>query len=202
MVRLEIMKRFGYYLTESGEHDAEYVPYFIKSKYPELIERFNIPLDEYPRRCINQINRWESMRKDLVENTKIEHRLTHEYAANIIKALATDTHYEIAGNVIINNGMITNLPSNACVEVPCLVNGYGIHPCFVGDLPEQCAALNRTNINVQNLTIEAALTLKKEYVYHAALLDPHTSAELSIDDIISLCDDLFEAHKDWLPEYK
>ncbi|MGI6561325.1 MAG: alpha-glucosidase/alpha-galactosidase [Clostridia bacterium] len=201
LVRLEIMKRFGYYLTESGEHDAEYVPYFIKSKYPELIERFNIPLDEYPRRCINQINRWESMRKDLVENTKIEHRLTHEYAANIIKALATDTHYEIAGNVI-NNGMITNLPSNACVEVPCLVNGYGIHPCFVGDLPEQCAALNRTNINVQNLTIEAALTLKKEYVYHAALLDPHTSAELSIDDIISLCDDLFEAHKDWLPEYK
>ena len=201
LVRLEIMKRFGYYVTESSEHNAEYMPYFIKDKYPELIERYHIPLDEYPRRCVNQINRWESMRKSLVEDTKIEHKKSNEYACKIITAIETDTPYSIGGNVI-NNGCITNLPDETCVEVPCLVDGNGVTPCYVGALPQQLAALNRTNVNVQLLTIEAALTLKKEYVYQAALLDPHTSSELSIDHIISLCDDLFEAHKDMLPKYK
>lgn len=201
LVRLEMMKRFGYYVTESSEHNAEYLPYFIKGNYPELIERFNIPLDEYPRRCVNQINRWENMRNELVEDTKIEHKRSNEYACKIIKAIDTDTPYRIGGNVI-NNGCITNLPDDACVEVPCLVDGNGITPCHVGALPQQLAALNRTNINVQLLTIEAALTLKKDYVYQAALLDPHTSSELSIDDIIALCDDLFEAHGDWLPKYR
>jgi alpha-galactosidase len=201
MVRYEIMKRFGYYVTESSEHTSEYLPYFIKSKYPELIERFNIPLDEYPRRCIDQINRWETMRDKLVENKNIEHKRTKEYASYIMEAMETDTPFRIHGNVM-NTGLITNLPKDAAVEVPCMVDRNGVNPCYVGDLPQQLAALNRTNINVQLLTIEAALTLKKEYIYMAAMLDPHTASELSIDDIYSLCDDLIAAHGSWLPQYK
>jgi len=201
MVRYEIMKRFGYYVTESSEHNAEYMPYFIKNRYPELIEKFNIPLDEYPRRCIDQIARWEKMGKELTENKDLTHKRTTEYASYIFEAMETDIPFKIGGNVL-NTGLITNLPDGATVEVPCLVDRSGIVPCFVGDLPEQLAALNRTNINTQLLTLEAALTLKKEHIYHAALLDPHTSAELSIDDIIALVDDLIEAHKGWLPEYK
>jgi alpha-galactosidase len=201
MVRYEIMKRFGYYVTESSEHTSEYLPYFIKSRYPELIERFNVPLDEYPRRCIDQINRWETMRDKLVENKNIEHKRTKEYASYIMEAMETDIPFRIHGNVM-NTGLITNLPKDASVEVPCMVDRNGVNPCYVGDLPQQLAALNRTNINVQLLTIEAALTLKKEYIYMAAMLDPHTSSELSIDDIYSLCDDLIEAHGNWLPQYK
>jgi len=201
MVRFEIMKQFGYYVTESSEHNAEYTPYFIKSKYPELIERFNIPLDEYPRRCVRQIENWKKMREELVNNKALTHKRTHEYASYIMEAMETDVPYKIGGNVL-NTGLITNLPSEACVEVPCLVDRSGITPCYVGKLPPQCAALNMTNINVQLLTIEAALTLKKEYIYHAAMLDPHTSSELSIDDIKAMCDDLIEAHGDWLPKYK
>lgn len=201
MVRYEIMKRFGYYVTESSEHLAEYLPYFIKSKYPELIERFNIPLDEYPRRCEAQIKGWETMREELVNNKELTHSRTNEYASYIMEAMETDQPYKIVANVL-NTGLITNLPEKAVVEVPCLVDRSGISPCYVGDLPEQLAALNRTNINVHLLTLEAALTGKKEYIYQAALLDPHTSAELSIDDIVSLCDDLIEAHGDWLPVFK
>ena len=200
LVRLELMKHFGYYITESSEHNAEYGPYFIKDKYPELIDRFKIPLDEYPRRCVNQINGWNEMRESLLNDSHIEHKKTHEFASYIIQAVIDDKPYRIHGNVL-NTGLITNLPQNACVEVPCLVDRNGINPCYVGDLPEQCAALNRTNINVQLLTIKAAETLKKEYIYMAAMLDPHTTSELSIDDIRSLCDDLIEAHGDWLPKY-
>lgn len=201
MVRYELMKRFGYYITESSEHNAEYHPYFIKDKYPELIERFNIPLDEYPRRCESQIKNWNEMKTELVNNKALMHERTHEYASYIIEAMETDKFYKIGGNVL-NNGLITNLPKEACVEVPCLVDKTGVNPCYVGDLPIQCAALNRTNINVQLLAIEAALTLKKEYIYQAALLDPHTNSELSIDDTIALCDELIAAHGEWLPEYK
>lgn len=200
LVRLEIMKRFGYYVTESSEHTAEYTPYFIKDRYPELIERFRIPLDEYPRRCVEQIKGWNEMRDSLLRDSHIEHQKTHEFASYIIRAVMDDVPYRIHGNVL-NAGLITNLPANACVEVPCLVDRNGVNPCRVGDLPEQCAALNRTNINVQLMTIQAAMTRKKEDIYRAAMLDPHTSAELSIDDIVSLCDDLIEAHGDWLPEY-
>ena len=200
MVRYEIMKRFGYYVTESSEHSAEYTPYFIKDKYPELIERFNIPLDEYPRRCIKNIEKWATQRDELTNNPNLRHELSREYASHIMAAMETNTPYKIGGNVI-NTGLITNLPQNACVEVPCLVDGSGVTPCYVGDLPEQCAALNRTNINEQLLIIEAAKTLKKEYIYQAALMDPHMQSELSIDDIVALCDDMIEAHKGWLPEY-
>ncbi|MDI9478731.1 MAG: alpha-glucosidase/alpha-galactosidase [Bacillota bacterium] len=201
MVRYEIMKHFGYYITESSEHLAEYLPYFIKNRYPELIERFNIPLDEYPRRCVAQIKGWERMREELVNNKDLIHERTIEYASYIMEAMETDQPFKIVANVL-NTGLITNLPEKAIVEVPCLVDSSGISPCYVGDLPEQLAALNRTNINVHLLTLEAALTGKKEYIYQAALLDPHTSAELSIDDIVSLCDDLIEAHGDWLPVFK
>lgn len=201
MVRYEMMKHFGYYVTESSEHNAEYLPYFIKDRYPELIEKFNIPLDEYPRRCVKQIADWEKQRDEIVHNASLTHKRSHEYGSRIIEAMETDVPYSIGGNVM-NTGLITNLPTDCVVEVPCLVDRNGVQPCHVGDLPIQLAALNRTNINVQQLTVEAALTGKKEYIYQAAMLDPHTSAELSIDDIKNLCDDLIEAHGDWLPEYK
>jgi alpha-galactosidase len=201
MVRFELMLKFGYYITESSEHNAEYHPYFIKKNYPELVERFNIPLDEYPRRCVNQIEGWKSMRESLVNDSNLEHCRSHEYASYIFEAIETNKPFKIGANVM-NTGLITNLPKEACVEVPCLVDANGVTPTYVGDLPPQLAALNRTNINTQLLTIEAAITGKRDHIYHAALLDPHTSAELSMDDIVSLCDDLIEAHGTWLPSYK
>lgn len=200
MVRYEMMFNFGYYITESSEHASEYLPYFIKSKYPELIENYNIPLDEYPKRCIDQIEEWKKMRNDLVENKNLQHKRTSEYASYIMEAMETGIPYKIGGNVL-NNGHITNLPREAVVEVPCLVDRNGVTPTYVGKLPEQLAALNRTNINPQLLTIEAAITRKKELIYMAAMLDPHTSAELSMDDIKSMCDDLIEAHEDYLPKF-
>lgn len=201
MVRYELMKHFGYYITESSEHNAEYHPYFIKDKYPELIDRFNIPLDEYPRRCVNQIEEWKTLGQELINNSNIKHERTTEYASYIIEAMETDVPYKIGGNVL-NNGLITNLPKDAVVEVPCLVDATGISPTYIGDLPQQLAALNRTNINTQLLTVEAALNNDKDAIYQAALLDPHTASELSIDDIKSLCDDLIKAHGDKLPKYK
>ena len=200
LVRLEMMKNFGYYITESSEHTSEYLPYFIKNAYPELISRFNIPLDEYPRRCINQIEGWKKMKDEIVHNTDIKHELSHEYAAKIISAAVNDMPIRIHGNVL-NTNLITNLPQNACVEVPCMIDRNGINPCYVGELPEQLAALNRTNINPQLLTIKAAVTLKKEDLYMAAFLDPHTSAELSMDAIKNMCDDLIAAHKGWIPDF-
>ena len=199
LVRYEYIRRLGYYCTESSEHNAEYNNLFIKSKYPELIDRYNIPLDEYPRRCENHIERWFKEKEEYLKG-EITHTKTREYAAGIMNAIVTDEPFEIGGNVI-NNGLIENLPREACVEVPCLVNRQGINPTYVGRLPVQCAAMNMTNINVQLLTIEAAVTKKKETIYQAAMLDPHTSSELSIDDIVSMCDDLIEAHGDYLPKY-
>ena len=200
MVRLELMRRFGYYITESSEHNAEYTPYFIKKSYPELIDRFNVPLDEYPRRCIYQIEDWKKRGHELTKNPTLKHVRSREYASHIMEAMETNVPTRIGGNVL-NNGLITNLPQNACVEVPCLVDKNGVQPTFVGDLPEQCAALNRTNINVQLMAIEAARTLKKDCIYQAVLLDPHAGAELSMDDIVAMCDELIEAHGDWLPKF-
>ncbi len=199
-VRFDYIKNFGYYCTESSEHNAEYNMFYIKSKYPELIERYNIPLDEYPRRCINQIAAWKEDYKKMVEEGVKEHTRSLEYASHIMEAIVTSKPYQIGGNVL-NNGLITNLPAEACVEVPCLINGSGIHPCHVGALPVQCAAMNMTNINVQLLTIEAARTRKKEHIYQAAMLDPHTGSELDIDTIKKMVDDLIEAHGDYLPKY-
>ena len=200
LVRFEYIRRLGYYCTESSEHNAEYNNLFIKSKYPELIEKYKIPLDEYPRRCINQIADWKNSKEEYLGGN-ITHSRTIEYASRIMESMVTDTPYQIGGNVI-NKGLITNLPAEACVEVPCLVNKLGIQPTHIGKLPPQLAAMNMTNINAQLLTIEAAVTKKKEHIYHAAMLDPHTSSELSIDDIVKMCDELIEAEKDWLPEYR
>ena len=201
MVRFDYIDKLGYYCTESSEHNAEYNPFYIKSRYPELIEKFNIPLDEYPRRCVNQIAGWEKERDSILANGEITHERSEEYASYIMEAILTNTLYKIGGNVL-NDGLIDNLPKEACVEVPCLVDASGIKPCHIGALPLQLAAMNSSNIYPQLLTIEAAVTKKKEYIYQAAMMEPHTAAELSIDDIVSLCDDLIEAHKGWLPEYK
>ena len=201
MIRFELLDKFGYYVTESSEHNAEYHPYFIKSQYPELIANYNIPLDEYPRRCVKQIDDWKQMRDDIVNDQNLSHERSHEYGSYIIEAMETNKPFKIGGNVLNTGGLINNLPENAVVEVPCLVDANGVSPTYVGDLPEQLAALNRTNINTQLLTIEAALTKSKSKIYQAAMLDSHTAAKLSINDIISLCDDLIEAHGNWLPEY-
>lgn len=203
MTRFEYIKRFGYHCTESSEHNAEYNPFFIKTRYPELIEKYNIPLDEYPRRCEEQIAQWNKQKEEIFAGGNVTHERSREYASRIIEAMVTDKPYRIAGNVI-NTGLITNLPQNACVEVPCMVDSMGIHPTYVGDLPEQLAAMNRTNINPQLLTIEAAVSKKKSDIYRAAMLDPHTAAELSIDDIVAMCDEMVEAHqaKGYMKEYK
>lgn len=200
-VRMEYIKNFGYYCTESSEHNAEYNMFYIKSKYPELIEKYNIPLDEYPRRCVAQIEGWKKEYAELIKNGVKDHERSNEYASKIMEAIVTGAPTQIGGNVLNTGGLIANLPENACVEVPCLVNGYGIHPCRVGALPVQCAAMNMTNINVQLLTIEAAVTRRKEHIYQAAMLDPHTASELDIDTIKKMVDDLIEAHGDYLPKY-
>lgn len=201
MVRHYMMLTFGYYITESSEHNAEYHPYFIKNLFPELVEEFNIPLDEYPRRCVNQIANWKKQAKDIVHNKKLSHKRTHEYGSYIMEAMETDSPFRIGGNVM-NTGLITNIPRNMAVEVPCMVDRNGVQGCYVGDLPEQCAALNRTNINTHLLTVEAALTKKKENIYMAAMLDPHCRSELTIDQIRKMCDDLIKAHGKMLPKFK
>ena len=201
MVRFDYIDKLGYYCTESSEHNAEYNPFYIKSRYPEMIEEFNIPLDEYPRRCVNQIEGWEKQKNEILADGKITHERSQEYASYIMEAIVTNKPYKIGGNVL-NNGLIPNLPKEACVEVPCLVDGDGINPCYMGELPLQLAAMNASNIYAQLLTIEAAATLKKQYIYNAAMMDPLTGGELNIKDIYAMVDELLEAHKDWLPEYK
>jgi len=203
MVRYDYIKNLGYYCTESSEHNAEYNPWYIKSRYPDLIDRFNIPLDEYPRRCVNQIAGWGEEYARLKDSTSgIKHERSHEYASHIMEALITGVPYKIGGNVLNSGGLIENLPADACVEVPCMVDNYGINPCYVGRLPVQLAAMNMTHVNVHLVAIEAAVTLKRDHVYQAAMLDPHTAAELSLDDIRAMVDDLIAEHGDWLPKYK
>lgn len=200
-VRYEMFLRLGYFVTESSEHFSEYVPWFIKRDRPDLIEKFNIPLDEYITRCENQIAKWEQLRTEL-ENpeTKLPVRRSHEYGSQIIYAMETGQPTVIYGNVK-NDGLIENLPADCTVEVPILIDKNGIQPTKIGRIPPHLAALMQTNINVQSLTVEAAITCKREHIYHAAMLDPHTAAELSLDQIWSLVDDLIEAHGDWLPHY-
>lgn len=232
-VRYEVLRRFGYFVTESSEHFSEYVPWFIKRDRPDLIERFNIPLDEYIRRCEVQLAGWE-VAKDAfeagpgfaVDPAALEAKLraagandgdvawainlatnfdaferSHEYGAQIVHSLETGQPRVIYGNVA-NHGLIDNLPAGCCVELPCLVDKNGIQPTRIGSLPPHLAALMQTNINVQALTVEAALTGKREHIYHAAMLDPHTAAELDLDQIVALVDELIEAHGEWLPAYR
>lgn len=200
MVRYDYIDKFGYYCTESSEHNAEYNPYYIKPNYPDLIEAFNIPLDEYPRRCERQIEEWSEQREGILAGGSVTHERSREYASRIIEAIVTGEPYQIGGSVI-NNGLISNLPDEACVEVPCLVNSSGIHPTFIGQLPTQLAALNTSNINPQLLTIEAAHTRDRQKIYQAAMLDPHTAAVLSLEDIVKMCDELIEAHGEFMKDY-
>ena len=200
MVRFEYIKRLGYYCTESSEHNSEYNMFYIKDKYPNLIADYNITLDEYPRRCIEQIANWAKQRDEILANGEVTHTRSKEYASYIMEAMVTNNPYKIGGNVL-NTGLIDNLPADACVEVPCLVDSSGVTPCHMGKLPVQLAAMNMTNINVQLLTIEAAVTKKKDHIYQAAMLDPHTGSELSIDDIVKMVDELIEVHGDWMPKY-
>jgi alpha-galactosidase len=199
--RYDLFARFGYFVTESSEHLSEYVPWFIKRDRPDLIARYNIPLDEYITRCETQIDAWEAIRQLLEDETiALSVERTHEYGAYIIHSLETGQPRVVYGNVA-NDHLIDNLPQGACVEVPCLVDRNGIQPTRVGALPPQLAALMLTNVNVQSLTVEAALTGRREHIYHAAMLDPHTAAELDPEQIYALVDDLIAAHGDWLPTY-
>ena len=193
MVRFDYIEKLGYYCTESSEHNAEYNPFYIKAGRDDLIEKFNIPLDEYPRRCINQIANWQKQKEEIMNGGNIQHTRSHEYASRIMEAIWTNTPLKIGGNVL-NNGCISNLPREACVEVPCLVDNNGVTPTYVGDLPLQLAAMNCSNIYPQLLTIEAARTGKIEHLYQAAMMDPHTGAQLSTDEIVAMCNDLVEAH--------
>lgn len=201
LVRYEMLKRTGYFVTESSEHFSEYGPWFIKRDRPDLIEKFNIPLDEYITRCETQLEKWSKMRAEYEGAGPIAHKRSQEYASRIILGHQTGNPEVIYGNVP-NHGLIENLPEGCCVEVPILVDKNGLQPTAIGTLPIQLAAMMQTNINVQALTVEAAITRKREYIYHAAMLDPHTSAELDLDQIWHLVDDLIEAHGDWLPEYQ
>ncbi|WP_196258979.1 alpha-glucosidase/alpha-galactosidase [Pelagibacterium limicola] len=199
-VRYEMMTRLGYFVTESSEHFAEYVPYFIKEGREDLIEKYGIPLDEYPKRCIEQIERWSKQAEQYRNTDTIKVEESHEYASSIVNSVWTGEPSVIYGN-IRNNGCITSLPANCAAEVPCLVDSMGIQPTYIGELPPQLAALMRTNINVQELTVRALMTENREHIYHAAMMDPHTAAELDLDQIWTLVDDLLAAHGDMLPEW-
>ena len=199
-VRYEMMKRVGYFATESSEHFAEYVPWFIKSGREDLIEKFGIPLDEYPKRCVEQVEEWQNQLEEFTSKDKIDVPNSVEYASQIINSVWTGDPSTIYGN-ISNKGFIPDLPDGCAVEVPCLVNAKGIHPNQVTDIPPQLTAIMRSNINVQELTVEALISQDRQYVYHAAMMDPHTGAELDLEQIWLMVDDLLEAHEDWLPEF-
>ena len=199
-VRYEMMTRLGYFVTESSEHFAEYTPYFIKDGRDDLIERFGIPLDEYLKRCIEQVERWGQTVEEYRRAERIEVKASHEYASSIVNAVWTGEPAVIYGNVR-NDGLISSLPEGCAVEVPCLVDASGIQPTRIGALPPQLAALMRTNINVQELTVAALMTENRDHIYHAAMLDPHTAAELDLDQIWNLVDDLIAAHGEWLPAW-
>ena len=202
-VRYELLEHFGFFVTESSEHFAEYGPWFIKDGRDDLIERFNVPLDEYPRRCEAQLAEWDALRADLEGGGTVATARSHEYGADIIRACETGVPFRFNGNVpnrVRDGLLIDNLPADCCVEVPCVAGAGGIEPEPVGALPRQLAALIQTNVNVQGLTVEAALTGRREAVHQAAMLDPHTAAELSLDEIAALVDELLDAHGDWIPE--
>lgn len=199
-VRYEMLTRLGYFVTESSEHFAEYTPWFIKRDRPDLIERFGIPLDEYPKRCVEQIARWKREAESLKAADRVEVRPSHEYASEIVNSVVTGEPSVIYGN-IGNRGFIPQLPEGSAVEVPILVDAMGLQPTVVNDIPPQLIALMRTNVNVQELTVQALLTENPEHIYHAAMLDPHTAAELDLDQIWALTSELLAAHGDWLPAW-
>ncbi len=201
MVRFEYIDKLGYYCTESSEHNAEYNPFFIKPGYPELVEQYHIPLDEYPRRCVNQIREWKELGEKLMSDPHLRHTRSKEYASYIMEAMVTNKPYTIGGNVLNTGHLIADFPEQACVEVPCVVDGMGIHPTRVGSLPPVLAAMNMTNINTQLLTIEAAHSRRKEDILRAVMLEPRCAAILSIDDMAKMVDELLVAHGPYMAMY-
>ena len=201
LVRFDYIRNLGYYCTESSVHHAEYNPFYIKKNYPELIERFKIPLDDYLRRCERNINRWRTEYEQIKAGATQERERSREYGSRIMEAVATDVPFTFNGNVLNTGFLVANLPEKACVEVPIIADGKGLHPQKMGELPLQCAALCMGRVNVDLLTIEAAHSHKLEDVYHAAMFDPHTAAELDIDSIKKMVDELIEAHGDYLPKF-
>ena len=197
-VRYEVMDQLGYFCTESSEHLAEYVPWFIKDGRADLIETFGIPLDEYPKRCEEQQAEWAEQARTLTDGIKVER--SHEFAADIMNAVVTNEPYEMYGN-LINTGQLPQLPLGAAVETPCMVTSNGVQPTQVTDIPPQLVALMRTQINVQELTVRALIDQNPDHIYHAAMLDPHTAADLDLRQIRAMVDDLLTAHVDWLPEW-
>ena len=202
-VRFEMLRRTGYFVTESSEHMAEYVPYFLKRE--DLVRRFDIPLDEYIRRSEQNLQTFEQTRQEVERGEPIEMRRSHEYAAYIIRAIEANADWSFNGNVPNSPdgrtaALIPNLPADAVVEVPCLVNGAGVLPCHAGALPAHLAGLNRSHVTVHQLAVEAALTGSRDALYHAVMLDPHTASVLSLDEIWALTDDLIEAHGPALPD--
>ena len=199
-VRYEMLRRLGYFVTESSEHFAEYTPYFLKRGRPDLIERFEVPVREYVRRCENQIAEWDELRTRLETGVELmELPPSNEFAPQIIHSLETGAEREVYVNVP-NHGLIDNLPTGCIVEVPATVDGKAVTPTVVGKLPPHLAALIGTNIAPQQLTVEALKTGRRDHVYHAAMLDPHTAAELDLEQIWSLVDALIEGHGDFIPE--
>lgn len=198
-VRFEMLKRLGYFVTESSEHNAEYCPYFIKDQ--KLIEKYKIPINEYIRRCKINLKEFESTKQSIVEGKELHVNMSEEYAGSIINSIVSGENSQINGNVL-NTGLITNLPTNCCVEVPCLINKNGIQPTHIGKIPEQLASYNRTNINVQNLVVEAVLLNNKKLIYQAVMLDPLCSSMLNLDAMDQMVNELFEAHKELIPYFK
>jgi alpha-galactosidase len=201
-VRFEMMRRLGYFVTESSEHMAEYVPYFIKR--PEEVERLDIPIDEYVTRSARNLEKFEETRREVESGAPIEMRLSHEYAAYIIRAIEANQDWSFNGNVPNSMdrrsaALIPNLPADSIVEVPCLVNRAGLQPCHAGELPAQLAALNRSHISVHQLAVEAALQGNRDALYQAVMLDPHTASVLTVDEMWRMTDELIEAHGDALP---
>ncbi len=196
-VRFELMRRFGYYVTESSEHNAEYVPYFLKDD--DLIERYDVPVDEYVRRSEENMTAYAETRRELLAGEEFPLGRSVEYGSLIIHSMVTGEARAIYGNVK-NAGLVTNLPEGCCVEVPVLVDGTGLRPCHTGDLPPQCAATCAPHTAVQNLTVRAALEGRRDHVHHAAMLDRHAPSVLSLDEIAAVVDELIEAHGDALPE--
>ena len=200
-VRYEVLKKLGYFVTESSEHFAEYTPWFIKSHQKDLIRKFDIPINEYIRRCEKQILEWDKQEKDMLSNPKIDNNKSVEYASRVILSMITGKKDIIYGNVL-NTNLIPNLPNNSCVEVPCVVQKDDLVPQVVPPLPIHLANLIQTNISVQQLTVEALKTRKKDSIYYAAMLDPHTAGELNLDQIWKMVDELIDAHGSMLPAFK
>jgi alpha-galactosidase len=196
-VRVEIFRRFGYFPTESSEHSAEYVPWVLH--HPDQVERFRSEIDEYLRRSDENLEDWATMKAQLDAGEEIELDRNDELASQFVFALETGTPTELYGNVR-NDGLIDGLIDDACVEVPVLANKNGVQPTRIGAIPPQCLALNRTFLNTVELTVRAVVEGSRDLVYQAALLDPHTAATLSTTDIVTLVDDLIEAHGELIPD--